>query len=70
MAKYTADGILKSIRKFKKQHGRPPTVADFGKGRAAEYPSAGTVVQYFGSWANGVEAAGLKRPSRGRRAAA
>lgn len=60
--KYTREIVIASIRLWASQHGRPPTITDW-RGTAGRWPSEPTVTRLFGSWANGIEAAGFQRPT-------
>lgn len=57
--------IVKAFQDFAKKHGRPPTTGDAND---PTLPSQTTVTKRFGSWSNGIAAAGFPRPVRGRRA--
>lgn len=62
---FTEDRILKAIKKFKRTYGRIPKMQDLGPGREPGYPSAQTVANRFGSFAEGVFQATGVRPTRG-----
>lgn len=65
---YSDVELLELIRQFHAGAGRPPTMVEFNDPeRKSDYPSAGTYVKRFGSWANAIEAAGFDRPKRGPR---
>lgn len=53
---YSKESIIKAIQQFYNINNRVPKYIDFTKDTA--YPSADTVKQHFGSWKNGIEAAG------------
>ncbi len=62
--------VLDALRAWTGAHGRTPSVCDWIRA-APERPSAGTVINYFGSWNNALYAAGLApgwRPVRPHRA--
>lgn len=67
---YDDNGLLKAVRRFKREFKRVPTSADLGKERPEGYPSASTLAYRFGSFANAIEAAGFPRPQRGGKRAA
>jgi len=57
------DKMIQKLKDFYEEHGRTPVYADFGKGT----PNARTYSNYFGSWDNALELAGLleiKNPKR------
>lgn len=70
-AYWTRERIIQAIREWTEHFGGPPSAtnwnsaakgfnaAKFGTGT---YPITGTVQYVFGSWANGIEAAGFPRP--------
>lgn len=73
--------IIDAIRKFANRYGRPPRAADWNPGMATSlghnrrverfhqdgcWPYAQTVKDAFGSWGNGIEAAGFPRPEQGQ----
>ncbi len=62
---WTRDKIVAEIRRFAVEHGRPPSATDWRGPRSSGYPSSFTVQSLFGSWANGIEAAGFPKPKVG-----
>lgn len=81
--KWTKELIIERIQEFEKETGNPPSAADFSPALArsrnsehrakrwedsGRYPSTGTVVNTFGSWAGAIRAAGMT-PNRGGRPA-
>lgn len=64
MTAWSKEEIIAAIQKWAREHGRPPTANEWTK-RIIGYPSASTVAKHFGSWAEGIEAAGFPRPVRG-----
>lgn len=61
---WNREGIINAIRSHNEMYGRPPKSSEWN---AAEHghPSAGQVSREFGTWADGIEAAGFPRPTRG-----
>lgn len=64
---YSEDALLKAVRRFKRTVGHVPRVEDLGPNRPDGYPSAGTLIRRFGSFAAAIEQAGFERPRRGPR---
>lgn len=64
-SKWSQDGVVRAIQRWAAQHGAPPRGTDWMRA-GQEWPSRGTVVHLFGSWASAVEAAGFPRPRPGR----
>jgi hypothetical protein len=62
---WTREKLIATIRRFASEHGRPPHSSEWNGPRCSGYPSSFTVRYVFGSWANGIEAAGFARPRRG-----
>lgn len=54
---YTDNELLEYLRRFHKEIGRIPIVADFDND--PKYPSRGTYANRFGSWNNAIDTAGL-----------
>jgi hypothetical protein len=70
-APWSAAQIIAAVQRWAKHHdGRPPTADAWKKSTRgdflADYPISTTVQRVFGSWANGIEAAGFPRPHQGR----
>lgn len=65
--KWTPELIAEAIQRWDEQHGHPPSARDWRDGHNPGYPTLHTVQRLFGSWANGIEAAGFPRPARGVR---
>jgi hypothetical protein len=66
--RWTPDAIVDAIHRFAAEHGRQPTSTEWQSDiRGDGYPATETVLDVFGSWAAGVEAAGFERPRRGSR---
>lgn len=63
--KWSNDQIIDLIRAWADEHGDPPSARDFW--RLDDYPSHNVVIRRFGSWSNGIRAAGLDPRSRGQR---
>lgn len=63
---FSDEDLLKAVRRYKRNFGRVPRVADLGPQREPGYPSATTLAARFGSYADAIEQAGFKRPRRGR----
>lgn len=59
---WTRDTLIAEIRRFACDHGRAPTANEWRGPNRSGYPSATSVQEVFGSWANGIEAAGFARP--------
>lgn len=64
--RWTQEAIIGAIHQFNEEHGRPPLALEWVK-RSPMYPSPGTVLARFGSWAAAIEAAGYPRPLVGRK---
>jgi hypothetical protein len=64
--RWTRETIVAAIQRWAAEHGQAPFVGDW-KHTTTDYPSYGAVQRFFGSWANGIEAAGFPRPSRGKK---
>lgn len=77
---WTADIVLERIREWAAIHGQPPAAYEWNPGLARQrgclkeadafeaddrWPFYSTVREKFGSWANGIEAAGFPRPRPG-----
>lgn len=67
---WNKERIIEAIQQWTTEHGRTPMSLDWRYAQRGR-PVFNTVVRHFGSWANGVEAAGFPRPRRrgGRKAA-
>lgn len=50
--------VLDAIVAFKREHGRPPTYADWQRG-SSEHPAGATVRRIFGSWSKALITAGV-----------
>jgi hypothetical protein len=62
---WTREKIIEAIQAFASLHGRRPASSEWLYGPHDGYPWTTTVLARFGSWANGVEAAGFERPKLG-----
>jgi hypothetical protein len=62
----TREEVIEAIQRFAREHGRPPSRADF-IGRTDEYVSPQTADRLFGSWSDAIVAAGFDRPTAIRR---
>ena len=66
---WTRERIIEAIQRYAREHGHRPLATDWlkpGRGRNGDgYPSTNTVRVAFGSWADGIEAAGFERPRIG-----
>lgn len=61
---WTHNAIVFAIRRWDREHGRPPRRADWS--RCGDWwPSAGTVMTRFGGWKNAIAAAGFAPPRTG-----
>ncbi len=61
---WTEERIIAAIQQFAAEHGRRPLASEWqhvGQQKGT-YPNTGTVLHVFGSWADGIEAAGYERP--------
>lgn len=58
---YTGEQLLNELMRFEREHGRPPTVADFANN--PEYPNYTTYRKKFGSWLNALKLTGLDAES-------
>lgn len=67
---WTKEKIIEAIQLFAKEKGRPPTSKEWliykGDKRDKRFPNTPTVQIRFGSWSNGIEAAGFPRPIIGQ----
>lgn len=64
--RWTTTTIIEAMHAFHRAYGRPPTQNDFrANGGDGRFPSIKAVYREFGSWSNGVEAAGFPRPRQG-----
>ena len=66
ITKWPKERIIDRIREWNDIHGRPPKSDDW-RSASDRYPSHSSVRKRFGSWSDGIEAAGFPRPFRGRR---
>ena len=58
--KLNKEEMLGYLRDFYRKEGRSPNSRDFrGKGRPKGAPGSSSYVEYFGSWDEALEAAGL-----------
>jgi hypothetical protein len=57
--RWTAADMLDALRRFTAQRGRPPTARDWPRA-CDEHPSASMIADTFGSWAAGLDRAGLR----------
>jgi hypothetical protein len=62
---WTRESLIFQIQQFAAQCGRAPHASEWRGPRSSDYPSATSVQEVFGSWANGIEAAGFPRPRVG-----
>lgn len=66
---WTRARIVAAIQRFAEENGRPPLAPEWnsaGHGQNGDgYPGPAFVIREFGSWANGIEAAGFPRPRIG-----
>jgi Homing endonuclease associated repeat len=56
---WTPADMLAALRRFTAQRGRPPTARDWRRA-CDEHPSASMVIDAFGTWAAGLQRAGLQ----------
>jgi HNH endonuclease len=61
---WTKEGVLHAIQRWNKQYGEGPFQSDWEK-TTADHPSKWLVRKHWGSWSQGVEAAGLVPRSKG-----
>jgi hypothetical protein len=79
-AKWTRETVIAAIRRFNMRYGRPPTAPDFNPGMArglghgaraerfysdGDYPHSNTVQYVFGTWSDGLRAAGFRPYAQG-----
>jgi hypothetical protein len=64
---WTRESIVFAIRRWREEYGDPPYSKDWAnrRTRPAGYPSTDTVRSVFGSWNDGLIAAGYPPRSRG-----
>jgi transcriptional regulator with XRE-family HTH domain len=66
LRRWTQEAIIGAIQLFARRHGRPPSASEWLYGpRLPCYPPVSVVQREFGSWANGIVAAGFPRNSPG-----
>lgn len=65
--RWTDTLIIAAMRDWAREHGQPPTANDWATARAATHPNTSTVIERFGSWNNGLAAAGFQIRLRGGR---
>lgn len=63
--RYTRELLVEEIKRWNAEHGSPPTFSDWQK-KVDGYPVAQTVYAHFGSWSEGIKAAGLTPGRAGR----
>jgi hypothetical protein len=56
--RWSRERILERIGAWSTEHGQPPMQKDWLGGSGSDWPSASTVIYYFGSFAAGLQAAG------------
>lgn len=56
---WSHEKLIELIQQWGAEHGEPPRVSDW-RWRSGDYPSFTTVIKYFGSWNNAIEAAGME----------
>ena len=54
---WTKEEIIQKIQEWQAEHGLPPAKTDWQKND--EWPSHGSVAYHFGSWSDGIRAAGF-----------
>lgn len=64
---WTRESVISVIQEFAGAHGRPPLASEWQRRIREPYLDVGTVQRLFGSWADGIEAAGFPRPARGHK---
>lgn len=63
-SKWTTAECIRAIQTWTRVYGSPPTSQDWSRG-SADHPTADIVKRRFGSWGDGIVAAGFERPGRG-----
>jgi hypothetical protein len=63
--RWTDETIVYAITLWYRKHSRPPLTRDWEQA-GENHPSRQTVVRVFGSWNNGIAAAGFHPRPRGR----
>lgn len=65
--RWSEEQAIAAIKAFARIHGRPPMEREcHGESRKEyELPAASTIARLFGTFADGIERAGFKRPTRG-----
>lgn len=64
---WTREAAIEVIQNFARIHGRAPLASEWLRNVLQPNMEVGTVQRLFGSWANGIEAAGFPRPKRGHK---
>lgn len=62
---WTARMILAAIRRWERDHGRPPRKAEWNRA-GAWWPNWRTAAAPFGTWKDAIRAAGFEPPAQGR----
>lgn len=65
--RWSKEGIVLAIHRWYRRTGSPPTSTEWQKGELGEHPTTSTVINVFGRWNAGLEAAGFPPHKRGRR---
>jgi Homing endonuclease associated repeat len=63
---FSEQEIIDALRADARRRGRPPYVKEWSR-RPAQLPGRGAVIAHFGSWTNGLRAAGLRSPQEKNR---
>lgn len=63
--KWTRRAIIKHIRAWVKEYGRPPKCNEWNAPRGRGFPAAAAVIRHFGSWDDAIRAAGFEGRGRG-----
>jgi hypothetical protein len=67
MRKWTREKVVAEFHRFNAEYGRPPTATEWFKHRDDGYPTTNTVILLFGSWSEGMLAAGFTPRRSGER---
>lgn len=63
---WTEERIIEAISAWVEIRGEPPKIDDWRLAQPPHFPSSFTVVDRFGNFGNGIEAAGFRRRKTGR----
>lgn len=63
--RWTRDALIAAIQRWDREHGRPPRSTDWLRSGGPNHPAFGAVCLEFGTWNEGITAAGFVPISRG-----